>query len=243
MNAALVTTPQQSAIAAPAAAPSSLAEIWRHAKMLSESDLVPQAYRNKPANCVIAIELAARLGSSPLMIMQSLDIIQGRPSWASKFLIASVNASGKFTPLRFKQKGKKTKDWSCVAYACDIDPKTGELGPELEGPEVDLKMAEAEGWSTKSGSKWKTMPELMLMYRSAAFWARVYCPEVSMGLHTSEEREEMVQISATRSGMPDDLKTALLTEGVAVTIPEPQGQPVTAQQPSDARVAMDHALY
>lgn len=217
----LATAPQQpAAIAAPAPAPTALGEIWRHAKMLAESSLVPEAYRNKPANCVIAIELAARLGSAPLMVMQSLDVIHGNPSWRSKFLIASVNSTGKFTPLRFKQKGKRTKDWSCIAYAHDIDPKTGELGPELEGPEVDLKMADAEGWSTKNGSKWKTMPELMLMYRAAAFWVRVYAPEVSMGLHTSEEREDMINVTAQRTGMPEDIRTALLSEGVEVKIPE-----------------------
>lgn len=221
--AAVLTTvpqPQTQAIASPNPSREALGTLWRHAQMLSESSLVPEAYRNKPANCVIAIELAARLGSAPLMVMQSLDVIHGNPSWRSKFLIASVNSTGKFTPLRFKQKNKKTKDWSCIAYARDIDPKTGELGPELEGPEVDLNMAKAEGWSTKSGSKWVTMPELMLMYRAAAFWTRVYAPEVSMGLHTSEEREEMVGAQVQRSNMPDDIKSALLAEGVSVNVPE-----------------------
>lgn len=208
---------QQTALA-PNPSKDALNALWQHAKMLAGSSLVPEAYRNKPENCVIAIELAARLGSAPLMVMQSLDVIHGNPSWRSKFLIASVNSTGKFTPLRFKQRNKGTKDWSCIAYACDIDQKTGELGPELEGPEITLKMAQEEGWSTKNGSKWKTMPELMLMYRAAAFWARVYAPEVSMGLHTSEEREDMISVP-TRSSMPEDIRSALLTEGVSVQVP------------------------
>jgi len=81
-------------------------------------------------------------------------------------------------------------------------------------------MAEAEGWLGKAGSKWKTMPELMLAYRAAAFWTRLNCPEVSMGLHTSEEREDMIHVPVTRNNMPDDIKTALLSEGVTVTVPE-----------------------
>lgn len=200
-------------------AKAALNALWQHAKMLSESDLVPQAYRGKPANCVIAIELATRLGSAPLMVMQSLDVIHGNPSWRSKFLIAAVNATKRFTPIRFRETGKGTKDWSCVAYACDIDPKTGEVGPELEGPEVSLKMADAEGWLGKSGSKWKTMPQLMLMYRAAAFWSRVYAPEVSMGLHTVEEQEDIRETSV-RSAMPDEIRAALLTEGATVVVPE-----------------------
>jgi hypothetical protein len=48
-------------------------------------------------------------------------------------------------------------------------------------------MAKAEGWLTKTGSKWITMPELMLKYRAAAFFGRLYAPEVLMGMQTSEE--------------------------------------------------------
>lgn len=230
---------KQQAISAPNPSRDALNALWQHAKMLAGSSLVPEAYRNKPENCVIAIELAARLGSAPLMVMQSLDVIHGNPSWRSKFLIASVNSTGKFTPLRFKQKGKGTKDWSCIAYARDIDPTTGELGPELEGPEITLKMAQEEGWATKNGSKWKTMPELMLMYRAAAFWARVYAPEVSMGLHTSEEREDMLTVPAQRNNMPDDIRAALLTEGVSVTAPVTQSAPVAASQNQEQQASTE----
>ncbi len=218
MSANIATTQQTPAVvAAPNASPTALTEIWKHAKMLASSDIVPKAYQGKPENCVIAIELSARLGSSPMLVMQSLDIIQGKPSWSSKFLIASVNSSGKFSPIRYRFVGKeRAKDWGCIAYATDK-----ESGDVLEGPLVDMQMASDEGWLNKSGSKWKTMPQLMLMYRAAAFWSRVYCPEVSMGLHTSEEREDMIQVTSARSGgMPDDVRHALLTEGTVVQIPE-----------------------
>lgn len=211
-----IQKPADKAIAAPSPSREALGTMWRHAQMLSESDLVPAAYKSKPANCVIAIELAARLGSSPLQIMQSLDIIQGKPSWSSKFLIATVNASGRFTPLRYEFEGKQgTQDWGCRAVATDLGSKE-----VLRGPLVSMAMAKDEGWLTKSGSKWKTMPELMIMYRSAAFWTRVYAPEMSMGLHTSEEREDIVNVPSVRNNMPDDIKTALLSEGVTVVVPD-----------------------
>ena len=57
----------------------------------------------------------------------------------------------------------------------------------LVGSRVTLAMAKDEGWSTKSGSKWKTMPEQMMMYRAAAFFVRAYAPEISMGLQTADE--------------------------------------------------------
>ena len=66
------------------------------AKALSESTIVPQTYQKNPSNCLIAIEQAQRMNISPLMVMQNLYPIQGKPSWSSKFLIASINASRKF---------------------------------------------------------------------------------------------------------------------------------------------------
>ena len=52
-------------------------------------------------------------------------------------------------------------------------------------------MAEAEGWTSKKGSKWLTMGDQMLRYRAAAFFARVYCPHALMGLKTVEEVKDI----------------------------------------------------
>ena len=55
-------------------------------------------------------------------------------------------------------------------------------------------MAKEENWYQKSGSKWKTLPELMPQYRSAAFLVRAYAPELSMGLQTIEEVEDIRKV-------------------------------------------------
>ena len=138
---------------------------------------MPTTYKNNVANTLVALEMANRMGASPLMVMQNLHIIHGRPSWGSSFIIASLNSCGRFSTLRFVGDSNK-----CKAVA--TDKATGEV---LEGPTVSLEMAKAEGWLTKTGSKWITMPELMLKYRAAAFFGRLYAPEVLMGMQTSEE--------------------------------------------------------
>ena len=156
--------------------------VQRKALLLSESDLVPKAYQKKIGNCVIAIDLATRTGMDVLMVMQNLHIIQGKPSWSSTYVIAAINSSGRFsTPLNFEMKD----DSSCVAYAIGKD------GQKYEGPEVNMVMAKAEGWIDKSGSKWKTMPALMLRYRSAAFFGRLFTPELMLGMHTEDEVIDM----------------------------------------------------
>jgi len=157
----------------------------RQAMAFANSDIVPDTFRGNMANCMIALELAARIGASPLMVAQNLDVIHGRPSFRATFLIACLNRCGRFTPLRYKIEGDGMKK-SCIAYAHDTE--TGEL---YEGPPVTMQMAHDEGWSTKKGSKWLTMPDLMLRYRAAAFFARTTAPEVAMGLYTADEAWDM----------------------------------------------------
>jgi len=155
--------------------------VQRQAKLLASSTLVPKDFQNNMSNCAIGLNIAKRLGADPFMVIQNIDIIHGRPSFRATFLIAMVNASGRFTPLQFRMEGEG-QNRSCTAHC-----KTRETGEQIEGPEITMAMAKAEGWSTKSGSKWLTMPELMLRYRAAAFFARIYAPDITLGMHTSEE--------------------------------------------------------
>ena len=177
----------------------------RMAKALASSELMPQAYRNNIPNTLIAMELAHRTGASVMMVAQNLDIIHGRPSWRAQFLIATVNACGRFTPLRFRFQGEEGKpDWGCRAVA-----RERETNEECIGPLITLKMAADEGWPKKNGSKWLTMPELMLTYRAAAFWARTNAPELSLGIQTTEEVIDM------HGAMQHELPEQLAPQGAA----------------------------
>ncbi len=171
--------------------------IQRKGMMFAQSTIVPDTYRNNVGNCIIALEMAERMGAVPLMVMQNLYVVHGNPAFSSKFLIASINASKRFSPLRYEFKGKEGEPtWGCrcIAYeASDKDHKE-----PLYGDWITMEMAQKEGWANKAGSKWLTMPNQMLRYRAAAFWQRVYCPEISMGLLTAEEAEDIgyVEISS-----------------------------------------------
>ena len=152
----------------------------RIAKALAASDLVPQTYKGKVENVMIALEMANRVKASPIMVMQNLNVIQGKPSWSSSFIISVINSCGQFTPFRFVIAGVN-ETLTCYAIAKDND------GNECISPTVTMQMAKLEGWLDKAGSKWKTMPELMIRYRAAAFFGRLYCPELLMGMQTEEE--------------------------------------------------------
>jgi len=220
----------------------------RIAKMLSQSTLVPEQYRatvkvkdgkdnygnwlyrdepnpNGLSNCIIALNMANRMGADPLMIMQNLYLIEGRPSWSSQFVMAAINSCGRFSALRFEiedlgekeveytetvwqNRQKQTvhkkitiQNMSCVAFA--IERETGE---RIESSKITMEMAVKEGWYQKNGSKWQTMPEQMLRYRAASFFGRVYAPELLMGLRTQEEEQDAI-IDITPEPEPVATKT------------------------------------
>lgn len=155
----------------------------RMAKALAASSLMPREYQGNIPNVLIALDMASRIGVSVLMVAQNLNLIHNRPSWASTFLIATVNQCGRFSPLRFKWQGEEGTDaWGCRAVA-----KERSSGEPLVGTLITIALAKREGWYQKSGSKWQTMPEQMLCYRAAAFWTRIYAPELSLGMHTNDE--------------------------------------------------------
>ena len=184
--------------------------VQRVAKMFSSSNLVPEKYRNNIGNCVIALEMANRMKISPLMVMQHLGIIMGRPAWSSTFLIASLNACGKFSPIRYEEDGEnggRTRAW---AY----DNATKE---KIYGAWVSMEMAQAEGWVSKSGSKWKTMPELMRRYRAASFFTKQYAPEISMGFQTAEEIIDAPPAEEQRIPAEEDLQLLLDMKRDALT--------------------------
>lgn len=169
--------------------------LQRMAKPLAASALVPQQFRNNIGDCMIALDMAQRLHASPLQVMQNLYVVHGSPAWSSKFLIATINACGRYSSLRYEWKGKPgNDDYGCRAWA-----EEKATGQRLDGVWVTWAMVKAEGWSKKNGSKWLTMADQMFVYRAATFWQRAYAPELSMGLSTQEELQDVIDVASDGS--------------------------------------------
>lgn len=190
--------------------------LQRQGKMLSQCSMLPDNFRGSIPDCSIALEMSARMGYavSPLLILQSIVVVRGKPTFEAKFVIGllksrcgykvfdyemsgDVGDAGEVqrTP-RIGRDGKPILDKNgnpiydskiiregrtCLAYAIDRD------GRRVEGVPISMAMAKVEGWYDKSGSKWQTMPELMLRYRAATFFKNIHCPEITMGFKTSDE--------------------------------------------------------
>jgi len=247
----------------------------RAAKLLANSTLVPVAYRshkeikeygkvigyeenpNALSNCVVSLNMAQRMGADPLMVMQNLYIVEGRPSWSSQFIIAAINSCGRYSPLRFEMtdpgeerdvtyqevkwiKGSKVesaktikvRDRSCIAWA--IEKETGQ---RLESPVISIAMAESEGWLTKNGSKWQTMPDVMLRYRSAAFFGKLYAPELLMGLQTAEEVGDIIDMSDVQQGQAGNY--VVTTEDLRQQDAQPEKPTAKTQPPASDEPPFD----
>ncbi len=184
----------------------------RVAKAFAASTLVPEAYRGNLPNCMIAINMAERMGADPMMVMQNLYIVHGRPDWSAQFLIATFNHCGRFSAIRYEWFGTRGKDdWGCRAFATEK-----ENGERIVGPDITIALAKAEGWEGKSGSKWKTIPQLMLMYRAAAWLVRTYAPEIAMGLQTAEELGDVFDAQRSDDGSFDVTLDTLRQEHTAI---------------------------
>lgn len=173
----------------------------RMAKLLAVSNIAPQSYRGNIADCVVAIDIANRMGLSPLSVMQNSQIVHGNFSWKGTACKAMIDSCGKYEKTRYVQVGEVGKD--SYGYYLEAIDKNGEV---IKGVPVTMEMAKKEGWYGKSGSKWQTMPELMLRYRASAFFMRTECAGLAMGFLTSEENED---IYAIKHGTQKTLATAL----------------------------------
>lgn len=159
-------------------------QLVRVADAFSKTNLVPEAYRGKPQDCMIAIDMANRMGVNPLMVMQNLYVVKGKPSWSGQACMSIIQANGRFKDVRPVYTGKRgTDERGCYIHAVRVSN-----GEEVDGTEITISMAKAEGWM--SNTKWKNMPEQMLAYRAAAFFARVYCPDALMGVQLDFEVED-----------------------------------------------------
>jgi hypothetical protein len=244
----------------------SFALLQRGAAMLAASGLMPKQFAGNLADCALVLNMAQRMDADPLMVAQNLYVVYGRPGWSSKFLIATFNKSGRYEPIDYEFRGAPGTD----EYGCRAFSAVKATGKELQGPWITVGLAKKEGWynrESKDGrpaSKWPTMTELMLMYRSAAWFINTHAPEIAMGLRTVEEeidigpimdeiidktearlRQEREAVAAAVDAAPTKLDALVDADkakgnGPDKTPPEPKPQP--APPKTEKKTGADAAM-
>lgn len=157
--------------------------IYRLAEVMAGSQLIPPHLRGKIDDVFVALAMADQLGENPVVVMQNIYIVSGRAGWSASYMIARANRSGVFKGRISWRVTGKGPTLSVTALATLAD--TGEV-VEMT---ADMEMARAEGWV--KNSKYQSMPEVMLRYRSATLLIRMYAGDVMLGMHTDAELETM----------------------------------------------------
>ena len=201
----------------------------RIAASLADSALVPNTYRGQQGlpNCIVAIEIANRMGMSPFQVMQNLNVIHGRPSWSSQFIIGLIQGCGRFESFTYSEKTD-----SCQCFA--ILKTTGE---QVSGPKITLDMAKREGWT--KNSKWSTMPQTMLRYRAASAFGRFHIPDLILGIQSVEENE-VIEAEITVAPEPAESKLDKVSGILSGKTEAPQELPeAKTEAPQEPAVEVD----
>jgi len=218
------------------------------AEILVGSKFVPDRFREKLGDCMIALGIASRMGADPIMVMQNLYVVKGQPAWSGQFVIACINQSGQFRdPLHFVEVGTRGQDdWGFYAEAIS---KAGTL---IKGPTVDIALAKAEGWMPVNDPatgklrrvngklvgniKWLNLPEMMLRYRAGSWFGRTECPEVMMGFLSRGEVDDanVITIDPETGDIIDPGKKKPETVSIGAVVDSPK---VTAapKEPIDVK--------
>ena len=161
--------------------------VQRVAKVFAASKLVPTNYQVNIADCIVALQMANRMQIDPFVFMQNTYIVHGKPAIEGKFAIALVNKLGPYPDgVKFKTEGEGD---SLKVTAFGV-----RANGEIDSCTVSYQQAKDMGWVSKNPI-WKQMPEQMLHYRAGSWLARRYCPEVLMGLQTTEEVRDVIDVT------------------------------------------------
>ncbi|MDD7184695.1 MAG: hypothetical protein PUH54_03345, partial [Oscillospiraceae bacterium] len=110
---------------------------YKLAQTMCQADIIPLAYKNKPADCMIAIDMASRMGVSPLMVMQSLYVVKGKPSWSGQACMSFIQANPNFKNVAPVYVGEPNTD----SRGCYISAERTSDGAEVKGVCVTIAMA------------------------------------------------------------------------------------------------------
>lgn len=213
-------------------APTTFDQAVKFAELAAASDLVPEAYRKKPANILLAIQHGYEVGLAPLQAIQSIAVVNGRPSLWGDAVLGLVRTSGKLERIEETDDGK--------VATCRVQ-RSGD--PVEVVRTFSQEDAERAGLAKKSGP-WTQYPARMRQLRARAFALRDAFPDVLRGLSVREEVEEYVETTATASTEPvkqPRRKSAAAVE-TATPAPEPAAPIATPEPTTETFIGLVSAI-
>jgi len=151
-------------------------------KMLADSEFAPKDFRGKPASCVLAVQHGAEIGLGPMQSIQSIAVINGRPTIWGDAAMALVMASPVCEYVRERIEG----DGDQAVAICEAKRRGYPAATVSQFRVADAKRAGLWG----KGGPWTQYPLRMLQLRARGFALRDAFPDVLRGLVTAEEAQD-----------------------------------------------------
>jgi len=164
--------------------PTDVDQALRISEMFAKSDLVPDNYKNKPANIFLAVSAGASLGLAPFQAMQNIAVINGKPSIFGDALLAMVRHDKRCLSVKESIVGEgMNKTATCIVSRLAPNGET-----EVISSSFCLGDAQKAGLLNKK--PWQQYPDRMLQMRARGFALRDAFADVIGGLITSEEAQD-----------------------------------------------------
>ena len=172
--APLALTPQHSFTLAPR----TLTEAMDFAKLMADSGLVPDAFRNKPADVLVAVQMGMEVGVSPVQALQNIAVINGRPCMWGDLIVALVQASGELEHL--------TESWDEGSQTATVRIKRKGKPEHIE----TFSMADAQKAGLAGKQTYKQFPKRMCTWRAKSWAIRAEFADTLKGLSFRDEMED-----------------------------------------------------
>ncbi|MEN4132386.1 RecT family recombinase [Serratia marcescens] len=170
--------------------PSGLRQLQQFAEVMAQSvQTLPKHLAGKPADCMAVAMQAAQWGMNPFAVAQKTHLVNGTLGYEAQ-LVNAVVTSSRAVQGRFKY--EYGGDWDAYMLHPDKQHEAGlfiRVGAVIRG-ETEITWGEPvylAPITTRNSPLWKTAPKQQIAYLAVKYWARLYCPEVILGVYTPDE--------------------------------------------------------
>lgn len=200
--------------------PDNMADAFRLADMMAQSNLVPAHLQKSPPNCLMVIQQAVRWDVDAFALAQECYVVQGRLMHSGKLVAAVVNARGNLSRRLSYE------------YAGTVDNRTITVSGTIHGEDMPRTVEVCIKDAKTTNKVWQTQPDQQLMYFGARAWARRHTPELMLGVYSPEEFDD----TPARPTRQRDAITGELVPALPAPAPAAQG---TAHDPETGEIRDD----
>lgn len=169
-----------------------LGQLTAFADLMAQSAVtVPKHLAGKPADCMAIVMQAMQWGMNPYAVAQKTHLVNGVLGYEAQLVNAVISSSSAIQGRFHYEYGG---DWEKIAGQKDGRDELGlfiRVGAVLRG-EADITWGEPiylADITTRNSPLWKTAPKQQIAYLAVKYWARLYCPEVILGVYSPDEVE------------------------------------------------------